>query len=336
MNTLTFSLATIRFELQSADDSPPLLPPAYAPFITDSAGPNDAVYTVNLTDPALFPPIFSPAPPHLLWACETWRLGYAEDRAITIEIHNVNTDTWVPVAHLAPDFKTGRILHRSGRQALPAPFSLNYPIDQILVVNRLLHHRAGLVHASAVVLDGHAYLFCGPADIGKTTMARLWQQSGAQVLNDDRNIIRLTDHTVTISPSPWHGDLNEINPITAPLKAIFHLSQANTHQINPLDPVTALARLTATSVAPFYFKESLSKQLDTWSEVCTAVPSFSLAFTPNANVVDFCLVAPKNRAKTEICVITPDGVKVDSPGSADPGFLILQNPMHPGVGAGIS
>lgn len=222
---------------------------------------------------------------------------------MALEIHVVNTNSWLSVANTSRDFSRGRILQRSGRQGLPATYALNYPVDQAILVNRLVQHQAGLVHASAVLLDGGAYLFAGPADVGKTTMARLWMECGATVLNDDRNIIRLINNIPTVSPSPWHGDLTEVNNRTLPLKAIFHLSQAQQNQRNSIDTITAVSKLIATSVAPFYLKQSMEKLLETWAQVCAIVPSYTLAFTPNTSIVDVATAANRKRAVERRSVI---------------------------------
>jgi hypothetical protein len=54
------------------------------------------------------------------------------------------------------------------------------------VMGLLCHQRGVLpLHASAVAFDDHAIAFCGPAGIGKSTLAAVCVESGAQLVADD-------------------------------------------------------------------------------------------------------------------------------------------------------
>ena len=58
---------------------------------------------------------------------------------------------------------------------------------------QLLDFNGMLLHASAVMVDGKAYLFTAPSGTGKSTHTRLWlQQFGerAAILNDDKPALR--------------------------------------------------------------------------------------------------------------------------------------------------
>jgi hypothetical protein len=55
----------------------------------------------------------------------------------------------------------------------------------------LMYQRGNLVlHASAIVSDGRAMLFCGPSGAGKSTLSALLCQRGYALLNDDICILR--------------------------------------------------------------------------------------------------------------------------------------------------
>lgn len=85
----------------------------------------------------------------------------------------------------------GRFLATDGRRITlePAP---GMPVDDILIfvtgtmIAAILYQRGGfLLHASAVVHQGRAYLFCGPSGAGKSTLASAMARAGCAVLADD-------------------------------------------------------------------------------------------------------------------------------------------------------
>jgi hypothetical protein len=205
-----------------------------------------------------------------------------------IELHTVATDSWIPIANLSPDFSGGTINCRYGRWAKIAPFVLNYPYDQAILLNRLSRFGAGVVHSCGVVVDGNGLIFGGPSDVGKTTLARLWRENGATLLNDDRVILRVVDGKATLSGSPWHGEEPEVRAQTVPLRAIFHLKQARENKIRELAATEALAKLIATTVAPFYLKENMERLLESWARIVELLPSYVLEFTPDRRAVDAC------------------------------------------------
>ena len=62
--------------------------------------------------------------------------------------------------------------------------------------SQLLMHDGLYLHASAVELDGKAYLFSADSGVGKSTHTRLWQQlhgSKARIINDDKPALRCLD-----------------------------------------------------------------------------------------------------------------------------------------------
>ncbi|SCW59057.1 hypothetical protein [Ancylobacter rudongensis] len=85
----------------------------------------------------------------------------------------------------------GRFLCEDGQRitVCPAPVT---SLDDILVfvtgtaLGAILYQRKGLLlHASAVVRDGRAFLFCGQSGAGKSTLAAALMRSGCDILADD-------------------------------------------------------------------------------------------------------------------------------------------------------
>lgn len=89
-------------------------------------------------------------------------------------------------------------------------------------------------HASAVALDGNAYLFTGPSGIGKSTHARMWRKAfGKSVLmiNDDKPLLRFRPDGVYAYGTPWDGKHHLNTDIRLKVKGVCILEQASWNEI---------------------------------------------------------------------------------------------------------
>lgn len=89
-------------------------------------------------------------------------------------------------------------------------------------------------HASAVALDGEAYLFTGPSGIGKSTHARMWREAfgkEAVMINDDKPLLRFWPDGVYAYGTPWDGKHHLNTDIRLKVKAICILEQAAENEI---------------------------------------------------------------------------------------------------------
>ena len=78
----------------------------------------------------------------------------------------------------------------------------------------LVKYNGIMLHSSAVVMDGTAYLFTADSGTGKSTHTALWQEvfgkDRAKILNDDKPAIRILKDGIFAYGTPWSGktDLN--------------------------------------------------------------------------------------------------------------------------------
>ena len=72
-----------------------------------------------------------------------------------------------------------------------AAYPLEYPLDELLIINLLAQGRGVEVHAAGVIdPEGCGHLFLGQSGGGKTTISRLWQGvERAEILSDEDRII---------------------------------------------------------------------------------------------------------------------------------------------------
>ena len=147
----------------------------------------------------------------------------------------------------------------------------------------LLHYNGMMLHASAVELDGKAYLFSGPCGMGKSTHTRLWQQTfgaAAQVFNDDKPALRRIDGKWYAYGTPWCGKDGINQNKKVPLAGICFLKQAPENKIRQLSPVEAIQRIISQTRRRFAQTESLDLMLQNVEKLAFEIPVFELENRP--------------------------------------------------------
>ena len=79
-----------------------------------------------------------------------------------------------------------------------------------------------LVHSSALIYDGGAYLFSADSGVGKSTHTKLWLKAfgdKVHIMNDDKPVVKLYDDRAVAFGTPFDGGsgiaLNESYPLSA-------------------------------------------------------------------------------------------------------------------------
>lgn len=181
------------------------------------------------------------------------------------------------------NFTTGKILfhtpYYNGRNSV---HPLEYPLDELLVTHYLSEAGGVEVHACGLIdQSGRGCLFAGQSGVGKTTVARLWQErAGARILSDDRIVLREKAGRIWMYGTPWHGEGRMANPGKAPLERMFLLRQGSGNSLAPLSPAAATARLLACSFPPFHSRRAIESVLG-FLDLVVAVPCGELSFTPD-------------------------------------------------------
>jgi len=101
---------------------------------------------------------------------------------------------------------------------------------------------AFLIHSAAVIVAGQGFLFVGPTEAGKSTVAHL--SSDYHVLGDEMNLVRETGEGLMVAGTLFNGLFKDKHPGEAPLAGVFLLKHAARHALVRaplLDAVTALA-----------------------------------------------------------------------------------------------
>ena len=145
-----------------------------------------------------------------------------------------------------------------------------------------------MLHASAVELDGKAYLFSAPSGTGKSTHTRLWQSvfgEKARVFNDDKPALRLIDGTWYAYGTPWCGkDGININ-MKVPVAGICFLKQAPENRIRRLSADEAAQRIISQTLRKFKLVENLDLMLSHVDKLVRQIPAFELENRPEEEAV---------------------------------------------------
>ena len=110
-----------------------------------------------------------------------------------------------------------------------------------------------LFHGSCISVDDEAYLFTAKSGTGKSTHTQLWQRqfgSRAVIINDDKPLLKLDKHGVTVYGTPWDGKHRRSTNIACPLKAICILTRSEENHIQRIDKKAALPMLLQQSYRP--------------------------------------------------------------------------------------
>jgi len=161
-----------------------------------------------------------------------------------------------------------------------------FPTDQILLARVLADREGCYLHSSGVILDGNGLLFVGHSDAGKSTISTMLQGK-AEILCDDRMIVRKNENGFRIHGTWSHGDVPDVSPSSAPLKAILFLEQAPKNRIIPVDDRKEIIRkLLACLIKPFETKDWWDKTLRLVEKMSREVPCYVLKFDKSGEVVD--------------------------------------------------
>jgi len=101
---------------------------------------------------------------------------------------------------------------------------------------QLLLHEGFMLHSSAVVVDGKAYLFSAPSGTGKSTHTGLWLErfgDRALILNDDKPALRREQDGWYAYGTPWSGKHDISRNLRVPVAGIAMIRRSETNEITP-------------------------------------------------------------------------------------------------------
>lgn len=161
-----------------------------------------------------------------------------------------------------------------------------FPTDQIILARTLAERQAFFLHSCGIKFAGNGFIFAGHSEAGKSTIGKMFKDHG-EILCDDRMIIRKWPQGYLIHGTWNHGELPDISPASAPLRAIFFLEKAQEMQIVELtDKKIAVERLLAVLIKPLTTSDWWEKIFNLIEDLVQEIPCYILRFELGSPVVD--------------------------------------------------
>lgn len=154
-------------------------------------------------------------------------------------------------------------------------------LGQIFVKNRIIYHEGLVLHASAVLYQGKVILFTAPSGTGKSTQAQLWSKyMGAEIINDDCPIVRITESGVRAYGSPWSGRSHLFKNLDAPVSTVIVVEQARENRIEKIGLQEAVMNILPRCFLPYHDHLLMSKAIPIVEKIVKKLPVYKLCCTP--------------------------------------------------------
>jgi hypothetical protein len=191
------------------------------------------------------------------------------------------------VAVFGSDFSQGELyVDLAHRDLAVYPYPLEPPMDRVLFVNIVTQGLGIMLHACGVMHDGKGYVFAGPPEAGKSTLARLWSEfSDATILGDECLILRKKAERFWVYGTPWVGEAGLYSPVGVPVEGIYFIRHDPGNVLTSIAPERAVERLLAQSLLTPYDASAAAFGLDFCLGLVFGVPTFEFGFVPEESAV---------------------------------------------------
>ncbi len=159
------------------------------------------------------------------------------------------------------------------------PENMEYVATGALFNRFLIVHDGLMLHSSAVVVDGYAYLFSADSGTGKSTHTNLWLEKfgdKAFIINDDKPAIRKIDDEWYVFGTPWCGKNNTNKNAKAKLGAIVFLERSEENWIENESIQDAIKKFFRQTTRKLNKEQNMDKVLSTMEKVLSEVPIYKM------------------------------------------------------------
>lgn len=200
----------------------------------------------------------------------------------------------IRIAQVDIDSERERSALQDAREGMPARSHPDGYLESLALCraacDALIAEGVLLFHASAVQVDGRAFLFTAPSGTGKSTHARLWSQllgDDMGYINDDKPLLEFTDEGIVAHGSPWDGKHRLGEDACAPVAAVVQLYQAPGNTIVKLAPEDAFGVLYSQAYRP-QGPAGATAAFRLAARMAREVPVYRMGCTPTLDAARLC------------------------------------------------
>lgn len=158
-----------------------------------------------------------------------------------------------------------------------------HPLFNAAMSIYLLRHHGAMVHSSVVNDGTHGILFTAVSGTGKSTMARIWRECGAHIINDDMNALRIDNDRVVAHNIPMQ--LYNQSPRSSQIDAICLISQSKENFVRPCGGTLATARFMSNTLCHINDSSMTGIHTQNVADICDRVKIFEVGFKPDTDIV---------------------------------------------------
>lgn len=168
----------------------------------------------------------------------------------------------------------------------PTGITAKTVLNAIMAEHLVLQQNGVVFHCSYIAHQGRAILFTAPSGTGKSTQAELWRKHrGAEIINGDRAVIRVTEDGIMACGIPFAGSSEYCRNETLPLAAIVYLAQAPQTTIRPLRGYESFRCIWEGCSVNTWDKADISRAADLVQRIVEEIPVYYLPCTPDESAV---------------------------------------------------
>ena len=161
---------------------------------------------------------------------------------------------------------------------------LSYPLGALILYYLTLNSNAFMIHASGVWDGETGRIFSGFSGVGKSTMAKIWEEEGAHIVNDDRLIVREVngEYFMYNTPMPY-ADLNK----QAQVSKFYFPFHSKKNSAEKLSGAQALSQLMAFCFQHNYDKRYTEHLITQLEKITQQTGTYKLGVVPTPSIIDF-------------------------------------------------
>lgn len=162
---------------------------------------------------------------------------------------------------------------------------LAYPMSPLIWYVLTTEEPLLLVHASGIDDGQKGRIFAGFSGVGKSTMAGIWERNGAQVINDDRLLLKQeADGTWHMYNTPMYY---RASPKSAALQHIYFPFHSPTNTLEKLSGAKAIAQILAFTIHHGYDAQHLLHHSNIAEQLLQSITAAKLGVVPTDAIIDF-------------------------------------------------